>query len=273
MGKAMSMEEPQIDAGTSATLTLDEAKSIAHSMLTNLQHNVVEDKKREAEDVQHYDLSSVRPLLKTLNARLTRKRYAETSIMDYLSQIQPGSLAVQYVSFYDQHPFYKEVCAGAKHHHWWKGGLARHCEEMCGIGLDIMDLYPGDFTFSKSDLIISIFLHDFAKIWTYKYITSEDREKNPKKYHEKQVFTYTDGQFDILNDEARTLLELGRAGIVPTDIQWSAVLFAEGGFSQAMYDFGGRSQTGDKVYARNHLATFLSILDQWSASILGKSLV
>jgi hypothetical protein len=224
-------------------------------------------------DVQHYDLLTVRPFLKTLNARLTRKRYSETPLRDYLAQIQPTSLAEQYLKFYDAHPFHKEVCAGAKHHHWWAGGLESHLTEMLGIGMDVMDLYPGDFTFTKSDLIISVFLHDFSKIWAYRYITPEDREKNPKKFKDKQVFTYTEGQFNILNDEARILLELGRAGIVPTDSQWSAVLFAEGGFSQAMYDFGGRSTTGNTVFSSNHLATMVSLLDQWSAAILGRSLI
>ena len=224
------------------------------------------------DSVRHFNLMEVRPFLKSINARLTRKRYAETPLRDYLSQIQPVALAEQYLEFYDKFPFHKEVCAGAKHHHWWKGGLEDHLREMIGIGQDIMDLYPGDFQFSKSDLTIAVFLHDFAKVWTYRFITDDDRTKNPKKFKDAQVFTYTDGQFNILDAESRIVLELGRSGIVPTDEQWSAVIFAEGGFSAAMYDFGGRSQTGDTIFSKNHLATFVSVLDQWSAQILGRSI-
>jgi 23S rRNA maturation-related 3'-5' exoribonuclease YhaM len=140
--------------------------------------------------VDHYDLLTVRPFLKTHNARLTRKRYAETSVREYLNLIEPAELKEQYLEFYDAHPLYKTVCAGAKHHHWWKGGLETHVCEMLGIGMDLMDLYAGDMVFTKSDFIISCFLHDFNKIWIYRELTSEDKANNPKKYHEKQVFGY-----------------------------------------------------------------------------------
>lgn len=223
-------------------------------------------------DVRHLDLQEVRPFLKTLDARLTRRRYSETTLRGYLETIEPEGLRAQYLAFYDAFPFHKEVCAGAKHHHWWIGGLETHLCEMIGIGMDILDLYPGDFTFTKTDLIISIFLHDFSKVWTYRLITSEDREKNPKKFKDKQLFTYTEGQFNILNEESKILLELSRHGITPSDLQWSAVIFAEGGFSQAMYDFGGRSATGNTIYSQNHLAVMVSLLDQWSAQILGRSI-
>src|SRR5271165_791912 len=73
--------------------------------------------------VRHFSLMEVRPFLKSINARLTRKRYAETTMRDYLSAIEPAGLAEKYLEFYDKLPFHKEVCAGAKHHHWWKGGL------------------------------------------------------------------------------------------------------------------------------------------------------
>lgn len=224
-------------------------------------------------DCSHYDLMTVRPFLKSHNARLTRKRYAETTIKEYLAQIQPGELAEQYLTLYDAYPFYNEVCAGAKHHHWWKGGLAQHVCEMIGIGMDFMDLYPGDFTFTKSDLIIACFLHDFNKIWIYREITTEDRDKN-KKLHEKQVFTYaTNGRAEIMDGYSMILLELAKIGIVPSDIQWSAVLFHEAAFSSAGWSYGGPSKTMDTVNTRNLLAPFINMLDNYSAHFLGRSLV
>lgn len=230
-------------------------------------------KKQRGIDVKHYDMLTVRPLLKTLNARLTRKRYAETSIRDYLAQIQPAELAEQYLEFYDAHPFYKEVCAGAKHHHWWKGGLEDHVREMIGLGMDMMDLYPGDFDkFTKTDVIITAFLHDFDKIWLYKYLTVEERAKNPTKFKESQVFTYTVGATDILDGYSLKLLELGRYGIIPTPQQWSAVLFHEGGYSPANFDFRGATKTGDTVCHANLLAPFMHILDMYSAMLLGRSI-
>jgi hypothetical protein len=236
----------------------------AAPVLTEKKHRI---------DVKHFDLLTVRPFLKTQNARLTRKRYAETSIREYLSQIEPNTLKEKYLEFYDSHPFYKEVCAGAKHHHWWKGGLEDHVREMIGVGMDIMDLYPGDFsTFTKTDVIIVCFLHDFDKIWLYRYLTNEDRAQNPTKFKENQVFTYTVGATDIMDGYSLKLLELARHGLVPTDQQWSAILFHEGGYSAANFDFRGATKTGDTVSHANLLAPFIHILDMYSAMMLGRSI-
>ncbi len=224
------------------------------------------------EDVQHYDLMTVRPFLKTQKARLTRKRYATTSIRQYLEQIEPRELAEKYLEFYDAHPFYKEAPAGARHHHWWKGGLEEHVREMIGIGLDLMDLYTGDFTFTKTDLIIVTFLHDFDKIWIYRYITQEERTTNPKKYKEKQLFTYVEGVNNILDGYSLKLLELGRASIIPTNEQWSAIMFHEGGYASANFDYQGRTHTSNTVMHCNHLVPFISMLDMYSAMILGRSI-
>src|SRR3954469_25506597 len=85
------------------------------------------------QDIKHYDLAQIRPMLKVLGARLTRKRYATTPIREYLQQLEPTELAEKYVAFYDNHLKYKEVPAGVKHHHWWIGGLEDHVREMIGI--------------------------------------------------------------------------------------------------------------------------------------------
>lgn len=226
------------------------------------------------EDVQHYDLMTIRPYLKTMNARLTRKRYAETTMKEYLQQIQPTELAEQYLEFYNAHPLYKDVCAGAKHHHWWKGGLEQHVCEMIGVGMDMMDLYPGDMIFTKSDLIIACFLHDFNKIWIYRELTQEEKVNNPKKYHEKQVFGYQPaGRSEIIDGYSMILLELAKAGIVPSDIQWSAVLFHESAFSPAGWSYAGPSRTMDTVNTRNQLAVLVNMVDTYSAHFLGRSLV
>lgn len=224
------------------------------------------------DSVKHFDLMQVRPFLKSLDARLTRKRYTTTPMREYLGQIQPADLAEKYLEFYDAHPFFKEVGAGAKHHHWWKGGLEDHCREMIGFGMDLMDLYPGDVSFTRSDVIICVFLHDFAKVWNYRYITVEERAKTPNKFKEKQVFTYVEGAFSTLDVESTTLLELGRHGITPTDNQWSAVIFTEGGFSSANFNFRGITNTCNTVNHNNPLAPFMHILDMYSSQILGRSI-
>lgn len=305
----MSMEELQTDVGTpkeltdegqelasfgrrlepEGTINLDAAAPVIHPapevteppkhLPDYIMHSMVQSagkKKNEAVEVPHYNLSEVREYLKLSGKRLTRNRYADTPIRTYLASIEPAEVAKQYLAFYDAHPFYQEVCAGAKHHHWWKGGLEDHVREMIGLGLDLMDLYPGDMTFSKSDVIVVCFLHDFDKIWGYRYITADEREKDQKgskRMKEKQVFTYVEGVNNILDGYALKILELGKFGIVPTKEQWSAVLFHEGGYADANFNYNGRTKTGDTVMHCNHLAPFVHMLDMYSAMILGRSLV
>lgn len=225
------------------------------------------------QEVSHYDLLTIRPFLKTINARLTRRRYTETPIREYLTQIQPNTLAEKYIEFYDAHPAYKIVCAGAKHHHWWEGGLETHVSEMIGICMDLMDLYPGDMVFTKTDVIIANFLHDFNKIWIYRKITDEDKQR-PNKFHEKQVFTYrNNGKDDLMDGASQILLELSKASITPTDMQWSAVLFHEAAFSPAAWSYKGPSRAMDHVMTKNLLAVLINMADMYSAHFLGRSLV
>lgn len=207
---------------------------------------------------------------------IRRQRYNPKSMLTYLNEeiVSDAYLHDKYLNFYRQHLFFEEVSAGAKHHHWWKGGLKDHCEEMCGFLLDLHTLYKGDFPqVSREDLVIGVYLHDFAKIWSYRYITQEEREKNPKKFHEKQVFTYQEGATDILDPETLTLLELAKFFIVPTTMQASALRFAEGGFSSAHFGFSRPTGTSNTVYKRNALAVLISMADSYSSQVLGKSLV
>lgn len=224
-------------------------------------------------EVEKYSILETSLHMKANGSRMVRQRYQPNTMVQYLMEIQPAELGQKYLDFYYKFPFYNEVCAGAKHHHYWSGGLLQHVLEMIGMGLDIMQLYPGDFnSFTKDDLVIVCFLHDFAKVWQYRRITDEDRIKNPKLLP-AQVFTYTDGQFNYFNHETKTLLELARFGIVPTDLQWSSVVFAEGGFAQAHYDFGGISEQSAKIMKVNPLSVFVSMLDAYSSQMISGSLI
>jgi hypothetical protein len=222
-------------------------------------------------EVKKVSIKEVKGLLEEQGMRVTRQRYAKTSVRDYLLQIEPVELCQKYVAFYDTYRTkFEEVPAGAKHHHWWEGGLNEHCSEMIGIGLDMMELYPGDVNFTKSDVIISVFLHDFAKIESYRKITAEDRARN-KKLLPNQVFTYKEGN-PLVDEESATLLKLAKAGIAPTDEQWSAVLFAEGGYADACFGPHGRTKIGNYISSKNPLAVFLNILDMYSSQLLGRSI-
>lgn len=207
--------------------------------------------------------------------RVVRARFAKTTITEYLESLTPP-LNNKYVVFHETHSYFDTVCAGAKHHHWWRGGLAQHVREMIGVCLDLYDLYRGDLAnkITRDDIIIACYLHDFAKVWAYEELGDDDREKHPHKYLDDQLFRPHNGAFNIVDEESKTLLELARAGIVPSELQWSAVLFAEGGYSDRNFTIGGRlTRTADTIMSRNPLAVLVHMADMYSSQILGGSLV
>lgn len=220
---------------------------------------------------------SLSDALRDPNLRISRRRYANTSMREYLTQLTPPLNEV-YTLFYDEHSYFSQVCAGARHHHWWLGGLQEHCREMIGICLDIKDLYRGDLDnhVTKDDIIIAVFLHDFAKIWRYELISEEERDRDNQReksaYKEQQVFKETRDDFSIIDEESKTLLELSKYGITPTERQWSAVLFIEGMWAEAAWGPKGPSRTVGTVMGRNPLAILLQFADSYSCNILGGSI-
>lgn len=221
-------------------------------------------------------LKEAKQILEKQEVRLLKYRHAMVamSMEDILWMIEPPELAKQYVEFYNAHPAFAEVCAGARHHHWWKGGLEEHVKEMVGLGFDMLELYSGDLTgIDASDIVICCFLHDFSKIWTYEPLTEEDRKRFPNRYLKKQEFKYTQKQpFGFVDEETKCFLELAKHGIHLTERQASAILFCEGGYSDRNFGYGGTTRTGDQVMANNPLAVFMHVLDMWSSQVLGKSL-
>jgi hypothetical protein len=220
-------------------------------------------------------LKQAKALLEEQDTRLVKYRNSmlEVPFEDILYMIQDAKLAQKYVEFYRAHSAFAEVPAGARHHHWWKGGLEEHCKEMIGLGFDLMELYPGDLTtFTKDDVIITVFLHDFAKIWAYIPVTDAERERAPERYLPGQQFRYIKDHFRKLTDEHKTILELCNNGIPVTEKQWSAVIFCEGGYADANFSFAGTSFTSQHVLSQNPLAVFMHMLDLYSSQILGKSL-
>lgn len=209
--------------------------------------------------------------------RVVRERFSNKRVIDYLESLsdQWRDLYLKLHRDHSHNIHYDRVCAGAKHHHWWLGGMADHVKEMIGYALDLYSLYPGDLSHkvTRDDIIIACYLHDFAKVWGYEEITDEDREKDPKKYLEQQLFKSSNWAFKLIDQESKTLLELARFGIVPTERQWSAVLFAEGGYADANFTIGGLTRTSETVMSSNPLAVITHMADMYSSQILGGSLV
>lgn len=259
------------EEGIGGTQTLVDYKNGQHDIRPQTDLDLPDKEPKDEGPVVRVSISDA---LRNKHERIIRRRYAKTSIREYLEQISDEELRKKYLEFYDGHIYFQQVCAGAKHHHHWVGGLVDHCREMIGVMLDIKDLYRGDFEgkISKDEVVISVLLHDFSKIWSYELLTDDDRERNPHKYLEAQSFKYSYGHFNIVDEYSKLLLELGKYGIVPSEKIWSAVLFHEGGYSDHNFTYGGTSKTGDTVMSHNPLAVILHIGDMYSSQILGGSI-
>jgi len=209
------------------------------------------------------------------SARLRRNRHAvpKMGVEAILRRIEPAELRDKYLAMYEAHPEYDEVPGGAKHHHWWVGGLRDHVLEMIGWMLDQKALYKSDWSgVSETDIIATTFLHDFDKTLAYIRLTEEDRATG--KYHEKQEFRGTYNHLMKVDGYTKIWMEAAKFGITLTEDQWSAILFHHGGFSPYHFDFGGtRTYTGDKVFGHNKLAVLLYSADAYSSQVLGGSLV
>lgn len=217
-------------------------------------------------------IPDAKALLKSYGHTLHLRRHLKIVFGTYLIMVS-NPLRDKLQELLDCNSYFYEVCADAKHHHWWHGGLNDHCCEMVGLGLDLMDLYPEDYDFTQEDLIVAVLLHDFSKIWAYREIRHDERLQYPTKYLDRQVFTGVNGWDHILDAENRTAGALMRFGVPISDRVWSAVLFAEGGYSKCNFGYAGQpTRTGSHVNNENHLAPFVHMLDLYSASILGKGL-
>jgi hypothetical protein len=179
--------------------------------------------------------------------------------------------AHKYTELLAETAYFFEAPAGAKHHHWWVGGLHQHVLEMVAWSIDQVDRYPEAYRdITLEDIIVTALLHDFDKVWMYERLSPED-ETNPK-YASGQMFKSTSRHTSMLDGLNLTLLHLARRGIVPTEKQWSAILFAHGGYADANFTLAGPSRAGSTVMHANNLAVLLNMADMYSSQLLGKSI-
>lgn len=211
-------------------------------------------------------------ILKSQGYRLIKHRFTNKKPIEYLEEIQPEDLAKKFIKLHEDHPFFDQVCAGCKHHHVETGGLARHVSEMIGWCLDITALHSGDWEgkVSKTDIIIGCYLHDFSKVWTYDYLSPEEQRELPIEL-KWQEFKAKDGLLKYVTEDAKLLMELAKYGIILSERQVGSVLFAEGGYSQANFDWMHLTKTAGTGLSDNPLAVLVSMADGFSAFILGRT--
>lgn len=259
-------QNPQIPDSTAQRLTMTAADKVLADVTPVVKYS---------SDKTRVELWQAIDILNEHGVRLIKHRYADTSVRGYLEQIEPKEVAIKFLNMYDDHSFFNQVCGGAKHHHVETGGLSRHTCEMIGWCLDQLALYPGDWEgkVKKSEVIIACFLHDYSKIWTYQYLSAKELDEGyrGKDYEPWQEFKPIKGSNKFLTDEAKTMLEVSKYGIVLSEKIAGALLFAEGGHSAANFDYGGRSYVSETGLSDNPLAVLVSMADLYSACILGRN--
>jgi len=211
-------------------------------------------------------------ILKEQGCRLIKHRFDKVKPREYLEQILPEELSRKFIKLHEEHDFFDKVCAGCKNHHVETGGLSRHVSEMIGWCMDVTALHSGDWEgkVSKTDIIIGCYLHDFSKVWTYEYL-SPDEQRELTIENKWQEFKTRDGLLKFVTEDAKLLMELAKYGIVLSEKQVGAVLFAEGGYSQANFDWQHPTKTAGTGLSDNPLATLVSMADCFSAFILGRT--
>lgn len=161
----------------------------------------------------------------------------------------------EWLDFYNEYKeAFEKAPAGQRHHHNFAGGLAVHTAEVIRAMFEIRDhlsrntiassgqeLSVANSEFADRDIVISAFLHDFAKI--KQYVEDENGD-----------WFYTEMS---MPQETWTLMVLAQHGLKVTEEQTLALLFAEGGFS--IFTTHGRP---------NHLAWLLHMADIWSSQII-----
>lgn len=227
----------------------------------------------ELSSLTRVDLKEVVGILTKQGYRLNKYRYNNTNIIDYLDAIEPAELAKKFMKLHNEHDFFEEVCAGAKHHHVEVGGLVRHVQEMIGFCLDLTALYPGDWEgkVDKSDIIIACYLHDFSKVWHYEYLSPEELREKAGTNECWQKFKPVFDKFKYLTEDAKLFIELAKYGIILSEKQAGAIIFAEGGYSQANFDWMHPTKTSGTGLSDNPLATLTCMADVYSAFILGRN--
>lgn len=160
----------------------------------------------------------------------------------YLAQTKLKDFVLKYKKEFNRAP------AAQDYHHNFTGGLLLHTNEVLEIMIRLARFLPynnlnypkPDFT--REEMIVSAYLHDFAKIATYV-------EDAPDAWRWEDI---------ELPAEVWTLNELAKAGIGLTVNELNALLYAEGGWS-AFKEF---------VQDMKPLAILLHMADLWSAKVL-----
>lgn len=140
----------------------------------------------------------------------------------------------------------EKACAGEKHHHNFSGGLIRHIVEMIEFALPIQEslkTQSGEDLIDKKELIVSIFLHDLAKIDFYA--------------QDENSITYSYVKHSLVVQEMVVQNYCSKYGIELTENELNALWMAEGGWAHLA-----------ETLENSPLATLVHMADLYSAILI-----
>lgn len=106
--------------------------------------------------------------------------------------------------FRDNGPIFREEKGAKAKHQAWKGGYLNHLEEVMNIAIILYHTLNARrfLTFSLSDALLVLFLHDLEKVWIgkkYRQLTKDERCRIVvNKLSKKYGFKLTDEQLNGL---------------------------------------------------------------------------
>jgi hypothetical protein len=143
----------------------------------------------------------------------------------------------------DNRKLFEQVQGSTNNHQAWEGGYLDHVQEVLNIARVLYDGLGGlrPLSFSLSDALLILFLHDIEKPWKYRVGEDGGLEHIPEM-REKDA------------QHAFRATKLAEYGIVLTDEQHNALLYVEG----ELDDYTNRRRVMGPLAAFCHLADITS---------------
>jgi hypothetical protein len=181
-------------------------------------------------------------------------------ILPLLKQIKSNELQEKLIKIYTENESaIRYFPASISHHHCWEGGYYDHISQVIVISVTLFDMMSKikKFDFTKDDVILVAFAHDFDKLHRY--------EKTKDSWKIKKGINW-DYRSDFPNcDESAKVVQLfAKCGVLFEDKHIEAISLHHGGFSTKL-----SSVYSGKSGRMSNLSTILHSADMLSADLFG----
>lgn len=145
----------------------------------------------------------------------------------------------------DNYDLFSKASGSTHNHQAWEGGYLDHLTEIMNIAVLLFKPLneARTLSFSLSDALLALYLHDLEKPWRIRKNGKGEYESNPELADkEKKVLPFVEKKLE-------------EYGFVLTEEQWNGIKYAEG----EKNDYSSKRRT------QKPLAAFVHMCDVWSA--------